>query len=94
MLASTDSLRANIGIIKLLPPSCIHQEKNAKMSCSLKDERYVNIDDSKFGTKRGVSTAKDQDTGEIVMVKGIHLRSNQQWQDAREEAENIKTLGI
>lgn len=64
------------------------------MSCSLKDERYVNIDDSKFGTKRGVSTAKDQDTGETVIVKGIHLRSKEQWQDAREEAENLKTLGL
>ena len=69
------------------------REKAQKMSCSLKDERYVNIDDSKFGDKRGVSTATDQDTGEIVMIKGIHLRSNQQWQNAREEAENLKTLG-
>ena len=63
------------------------------MSRSLKDGRYVGIDDSKFGDPRGVTTARDTQVGTTVMIKWFQIRSREQLVEAKEEADNLKSFG-
>ena len=63
------------------------------MSVSLKDDRYVNIDEYSFTQMRGVSEARDQSTGEDVIIKGFLILSPKQANEARQEAEVLKRLG-
>ena len=63
------------------------------MSRSLKDGQYVGIDDSKFGDPRGVTTARDTQAGITVMIKWFQIRSREQLEEAKEEADNLKSFG-
>ncbi|CAG5105927.1 Oidioi.mRNA.OKI2018_I69.chr1.g2578.t1.cds [Oikopleura dioica] len=62
------------------------------MSRSLKDGQYVGIDDSKFGDPRGVTTARDTQAGTTVMIKWFQIRSREQLEEAKEEADNLKSF--
>ena len=63
------------------------------MGLSLKDDRYVNIDEYSFKRMRSVSEARDQSTGEDVIIKGFLILSPKEATEARQEAEVLKKLG-
>ena len=62
------------------------------MTSLLKDGKYADIDESAFETLRGVTKARDTETGDDVMIKGLHVISKPQYEGIKEEAEKLKSL--
>ena len=58
-----------------------------------KNDRYVNIDETKFETNKGVVEALDSSTGETVIVKAITLQNSNEWKKAQREAETLRGIG-
>ena len=58
-----------------------------------KNDRYVNIDETKFETNKGVVQSLDSSTGETVIVKAITLQNSNEWKKAQREAETLRELG-